>query len=522
MRIFLLFCLLMVSCAPGPRVAPVSDTLMLNIGAEPSVLNPILYTDGPSGKVIELVFNGLLRVNEQLEMEPDLCKHYEVLDHGRRYIFELRDDVVWHDGTPFTAADVKFTFDTILDKKTNTVRRSNYLIDGKPIRWRVLGKHKIEARLPKAYGPFLVRAAMEILPKHLLDGQDINVAEFNRKPVGTGPFKFVEWKSGQYVKLTRFESYHAGAPKLKNVLLKIIPDTNTAMLALRRQEIHANGILAKDYRRYKRLTHLDIHRWYDLNYAYLGFNLKRKPFDELVVRQAMAYGMNKEAIVKAVLQDFGRPAYYPSSPVSWAYPAQNDAPIYPYDPEKATDLLRSAGFEKNRAGFYERDGQALSFTLLTNKGNPNRERAAVIIQRFMQEIGIDVKIQLMEWSSFIKILNAKQDPKDFDMVLLGWNIGLDPDSYSVWHSSQYPAGFNFVGYESKAADFLLDKARGFSQMVDRKPEYQSLFTEIAQDVPYIFLYHTETLMGVNTQLRGLGEPGPAGLMNRIERVELVP
>lgn len=510
------------SFKPSPQTTQ-QQILNLNIGAEPTVLNPILYTDGPSAEVVGLVFSGLLKTNENLELEPDLCESYDIQDGGRRVVFKLRTDVTWHDGHPFTADDVKFTFDRVLDKKTNTVRRSGYLIDGKPIRWRVINRHTIEARLPAPFGPFLVRAAMEILPKHLLENTDINTAAFNRNPIGTGPFKFQEWKPSQYIKLVRNDHYYGGKPKLDGILLKIIPDANTAMLALKRQEIHQNQILAKDYRRFKRIAYLDIHRWFGLNYSYVGFNLKRSPFSDLKFRQAIAHAINKQALVKSVLNDFGRPAYYPSSPVSWAYPDQHDLPVYDYSPEKSVALFQELGYVRNdETGWFEDNGRQLEFTLITNKGNKDRERSCEIIQQFLANVGIKINIQLMEWSSFIKIINAGKDPKEFDMVLLGWSLGLDPDSYSVWHSSQYPNGFNMNGYSNKTVDFLLNKARQLPTNDQRKPIYYDLFSEIAQDVPYIFLYHTETLSGVNTRVRGLSKPGPAGLMNRIERVHLVP
>ncbi len=495
--------------------------LVMPLGADPSYLNPILYTDQPSAEVAGFIFSGLFRVNERLELEPDLCQSYTVHDAGKRYVFHLRQDVRWHDGEPFTAEDVAFTFERIMDPTTNTVRRSGYIINGKPITWHVVDRYTIEARLPESLGPFLFRAAIGILPKHKLADQAINTAAFNRQPIGTGPFKFHDWKSGQFVRLIRSDLYYDGPPQLPGILFKVIPDAQTAMLALKRQDVHMNGVLPKDYHRYETLDYLQMARWYGLNYTYLGLNLKKAPFSDIRFRQALAHAVDQQKIVDTVLQGFGRPAYYPSSPVSWAYPP-DDQPLYAYDPARSHAYLQAMGYRRNAAGRYEKNGKPVSLVLATNQGNKYREKTAALIQQYLAEIGLDVRIQLMEWSALLKLTKDTSEATGFDMIVLGWNIGVDPDASSIWHSREYPQGFNFVGYSNPSVDAGLDAARQYTHRADRQPVYHRLFTQIAQDVPYLFLYHTETVMGVNRQVQGLSMPGPAGLMVRPESVYLTP
>ena len=139
----------------------------------------------------------------------------------------------------------------------------------------------------------------------------------------------------------------------------------------------------------------------------------------------------------------------------------------------------------------------------------------------LSDIGIEVKIQLLEWSSFIKIVNAHQSPKAYDAVILGWSLGLDPDGYSIWHSSQYPKGFNFIGYQNSSVDKLLEKGRTTIDQAKRKSIYKTIYQDIANDVPYLFLYFPETLLGINKRVHGLSDAGPAGIMNPIENVYLV-
>ena len=321
--------------------------------------------------------------------------------------------------------------------------------------------------------------------------------------------------------MTRNDQYFDDIPKLKNVILKIIPDANTAIVSLEKGEIHQASILAKDVHRYQNHSTFDIYQYYDLVYTYLGFNLKHPFFSDRRVRQAFAYAVNKEAIVKGVLKGRGLPAHIPSSPELWAYPQQSSIVTYEYNAQKATQLLTSAGFVMNsKTGILEKDGVPFKFSLITNKGNKDREKTAQILQQFLKKIGVDMSIQLLEWSAFLKIVNAQEDPKPFDAVILGWSLGLDPDGYSIWHSSQYPQGFNFIGYNNKTVDQLLEKGRSEVVREERQLIYKDIFNSIATDVPYVFLYYPESIVGVNNQVKGLSKPGPAGLMNRIEGIYL--
>ncbi len=497
--------------------------LKLNLGAEPTVLNPILYTDAASGGVVDLIFNGLFKVNNQLELIPDLATAYTLGDDGKTYTFFLKKNVLWQDGKPFTAEDVAFTMSKILDPATNTVRRPQYIINGKPVRFKVLDPYTIQAILPEPFSPFLVSMAIGMLPKHLLDGQNINTASFNRQPVGTGPFKFKKWVSGQYVELERNSLYFGSKPKLKGILQKIIPDANTALVALEKGETDIDQVPAKEFDRITQKGQLQTYRYYGLYYTFLGFNLKHPLLSDHKIREAIAYAINRDALTKSVLKGFGKPATIPESPVSWAYPKNDKTiPTYSYNPAKSTEILTQLGYKKNAStGFFEKNGKPIEFTVITNKGNKDREKSATIIQRYLQNAGIKLNIQIMEWSAFVKLLNSPQDPKPFDAVLLGWSTGIDPDGYSIWHSSEYPSGFNLIGYANLKADQLLVQGRRQTQKEDRQKTYAQLYSVISGDIPYYFMFYPESTVGASLKLRGLSKPGPAGLLNKIEDVYLV-
>lgn len=517
----LFFVFFLASCGPQSDSTSISSTDVLNLrlGGEPTYLNPVLSTDSPSSSVEGLIFNGLFRVNSNLELEPDLVSHYTVDDSGTRYLFYLKEQVKWHDGTLFSAEDVVFTFETILDRRTNTVRRSNFVIDGVPIKFTALSPTKVEAVLSKPFAPFLSNLTIGILPKHILKSEDINTSSFNRNPVGTGPFVFREWSTGQYVVLERNASYFGEPAQIERIVMTIIPDANTALVSLEKGEIDQAGIPAKDYKRYAKQRNINLYQYYDLVYTYLGFNLKHPFFSDNKVRRAIAHAIKKEAIVEGVLKGFGLPAHIPSSPVLWSYPEEVAIPKFDYDPLFSKELLEEAGFIVNpKTQMLEKNGEPFSFTIITNKGNKDREKVAQIIQRYLYEIGIDVSIQLMEWSALVKIINDSSGPRQFDAIILGWSLGLDPDGYAIWHSSQYPVGFNFIGYENLEVDQLLEAGRATVFKRDRMRIYEQVYQHIAHDLPYVFLYFPETIVGINKRVAGLSEPGPAGLMNPIEAV----
>jgi peptide/nickel transport system substrate-binding protein len=500
---FLICSLILISSAQAFDYDP-EGKLVFSLGGEVSVLNPILSTDTSSGAVEGVIFTGMTKINEKLEVIPDLAKSWEVSKDGKIWTFHLRKDVKWHDQYPFTAEDVIFTFNAILNPKVNSVRRSDFIIDGDPVKFRKIDNFTVQAMLPKPFAPFLVHSGIGILPKHLLEGKDINTVDFNRKPIGTGPFKFSEWRTGDFVKVVRNMGYYDGSPLLAEIIYRIIPDENATLVALEAGEIDTAGIPAKDYSRVKKLKGINVYEYDQLLYVYLGLNLEKPAFKDKRVRQALAYATNKNQLVSLILKGLGTPAYAPSAPVSWAY--SDDVPKYSYDPEKAKHLLKKAGYED------------LEFTCLVNQGNKEREKAAIILKQQFKKIGVKMNIRVLEWSALLKIINKPSAPKDFDAVIIGWSLGLDPDAYSIWHSSQYPKGFNFIKYNNPEADKLLESGRTTIDRDARKKIYAKLWNIIASDQPYVFLWYPKSVVGVRDRVGGLSKPGPAGLFVNIEKV----
>ncbi|MBI5701590.1 peptide-binding protein [Candidatus Saganbacteria bacterium] len=491
---------------PIPAVDP-NGKLIFSLGGEVSVLNPILSTDSASSSVEDVIFSGLTRINEKLEVIPDMAESWSTSKDGKVWTIKLKKNIKWHDGKEFSADDVKFTFDSILNPKVNSIRRSDYIIDGQQIKFVIINKYTVQAILPKPFAPFLSRLGIGIIPKHLLQNKDINTAAFNRHPIGTGPFKFSEWKTGDFVKVVRNDKFFRGRPLLSSIIFRIIPDENATLAALEAGEIDSAGIPPKDYTRMKSVKGINVFEYDTLLYTYLGLNNDSPIFSNKKVRQAMAYAVNKKQLISLALKKQGTPAYAPASPVSWSY--SDDVFKYEYDPAKSKAMLDSLGY-KNDPRF--------EFTCIINQGNKEREKAAVILQQQFKKIGIKMDIKILEWAALLRIVNSPKQHKDFDAVIIGWSLGLDPDSHSIWHSTQYPKGFNFIKYVNPKVDRLLEQGRVEMNKNKRKKIYGELNKLISEDQPYIFLWFPHSVIGVRDRVGGLSKPGPAGIFLNIEKV----
>ncbi len=430
-------------------------------------------------------------------------------------------NVTWHDGQPLTAEDVKFTFDTLINPKTNTVRRGHFVVNGNPIRFNVLDPYTVQAILPQPYAPFLSVLDMGILPQHLLKGIDINTAEFNRNPIGTGPFKFVEWRPDQFIRLTRNDGHFKQPPKLNGIVMRIIPDPTTSLVALKNGEIDLSGLPGKDIEKIKQIDWLDFYTYSRLSYSYIGLNVQKTPFTDQRIRQAIAYAINKQIIIDSVLRGYGDPAHIPSSPLSWAYPTEDRLFTYEYNPKKSHKLIESAGYTYDSTErLFKKNGQPFEFKIVVAQGSKQGEQIAQIVQRSLANIGVTMTIQILEWSSLLKTIHSKESPKPFDAVMLGWGFDInDPDdSYTSWHSSQYPNGGNFNGFINKRADELLDMGRIELDQTVRKKIYAEFFNIVSQETPYVFLFHPRAAVSVHQYVKGLSKPGPAGILHNIENV----
>ncbi|HOX16305.1 MAG TPA: peptide-binding protein [Smithellaceae bacterium] len=484
------------------------DILVRGDIGDASNLIPLLASDSASHSVAGMVFNGLVKYDKDMNIVGDLAESWDVTQNGLVITFHLRKGVQWHDGKPFTAADVLYTYQVTTNPKTPTAYAGDFL---KIKKAEVLDDYTFRVTYDKPFAPALISWASAILPRHLLEGKDITKSPLTRHPIGTGPYKFKEWVAGQKIVLVSNENYFEGRPYIDGRVTRIIPDTATMFLELRAQNIGMMGLTPLQYTRQTDNNlfkeNFNKYRYLSFAYTYLGYNLKNPLFTDKRVRQAISYAVNKDEIISGVLLGLGKPATGPYKHGTWAY--NDKVKIYNYDPAKARELLKQAGLtDTNHDGVLEKDGKPFEFEILTNQGNETRQKCAEIIQRQLKEVGISVKIRIVEWSAFVTdFINKRR----FDAVILGWTIPLDPDAYDVWHSSKTsPEELNFVSYKNPEADEMLEKGRSTFNQAERKKYYDRFQEILVEDQPYTFLYVPEELIIISNRIRGI-EPAPIGI-----------
>jgi len=492
----------------GPDTGPAYGDLLINASiGDASTLIPPLASDAPSRDVADLIYNGLLKYDGDLNLVGDLAESWEVSEDGLVITFKLRQGVKWHDGKPFTAHDVMFTYQVMVDPKTPTAYGEAYKQVKKA---EVLDDHTFRVTYPQPFAPALESWALAILPKHLLEGQDITQSPLARRPVGTGPFKFQEWTAGDKIILSYNPDYFEGRPYLNGYVYLVKPDMATMFLELKAGNIDRLGLTPLQYKRqtaYAKFQRLfNKYKYVSSSYTYLGYNLEDPRFADRRVRQALTHAINKQEIVEGVLLGLGQAATVPYKPGTWFY--NPDVPRFPYDPQKAKELLTEAGWHANPQGILEKDGKPFEFTILTNQGNDLRVRTGEIIQRRLREIGIVVKLRIVEWAVFIKEFI---DKGRFEAVLLGWTTGPEPDLYDIWHSSKIkPGELNFIHYQNPEVDRLLEEGRHTFDREKRRQAYFRFQEILAEDQPYTFLYVPDALPAVHKRFRGI-KPAPAGI-----------
>ena len=501
---------------PAEKATPVTGDLLIqgSIG-DASNLIPMLASDSASHDISGLIFNGLLKYDKNLNLVGDLAESWEISPDGLTITFKLRRGVKWQDGREFTAEDVLFGFRTIINPNTRTAYSGDY----KEVKEAtVVGRYGFRVVYHRPFAPGLPSwGSLVVLPKHILEGRDINSVPFSRNPIGTGPYRFKEWKTGEKIVLVANPDYFEGRPYLDGFIYRIIPDPATMFLELRAGGLDFMGLTPMQYKRQTETHKInrDFHKYKYLAFAYtyLGYNLRDWKFQDARVRQAITYAIDKEEIIQGVLLGLGLPATGPYKPdTPWYNPGVKK---YPYEPEKARKLLAEAGWSASgKEGILEKEGKPFEFTILTNQGNETRARCAEIIQRRLMGVGIKVKIRTVEWAAFI---NDFIDKKNFEAVILGWTLGQDPDIYDIWHSSKVGSKeLNFISYHNKEVDQLLEKGRYTFDRKIRKACYDRIQEILAEDQPYTFLYVPYALPIISARFQGI-EPAPAGISHNMDK-----
>ncbi len=421
----------------------------------------------------------------------------QATEHNPFIVFHLRPGVTFHDGHVLDARDVKFTFEAIMNPKNLSPRVSSYEAVKEVV---VVDDLTVKVVYSRLFSPALISWAMGILPEHLLNrealdrearerGKDpaefsLRDSRFNRHPVGCGPFTFQTWESDQYIMLEAFDQYWEGEPNYETYVYRVIPDLLTQEMEFYAGTLDSYSVQPHQVERLKDDPRFQHFSGTSFGYTYIGYNLRRAPFDDLRVRRALSMALDIDKIITYVLYGQGERITGPFVKQTEYY--DHGIPAVPFDPRQARELLRQAGWTPNENGWMEKDGQRLQFTLITNTGNDIRKAILAIAQDAWRDIGVDVKTDTLEWSVFIQ---ERVNKLDFDAVVLSWSMSVEPDMYQIWHSSQTdPYELNFVGFEDGAADELILDIRREYEHEAKVESCHRLHRIIARELPYTFLF----------------------------------
>ncbi|NLA61133.1 MAG: hypothetical protein GX863_08620 [Firmicutes bacterium] len=513
--------LILGACGPNaedPKAGEkktVGGQIVFGLTGNPVTFNPILQTDSPSGQINSRVFSGLVRVNETMELVPDLAESWEFSPDGLTWTFKLREDVVWHDGTPFTAADVKYTYDAIKHPDYTGIRATDF----EPIKSvETEGDYKVVLNLENPYAPLLSKLTIGIIPKHIFETTSIKDMKENpacMNPIGTGPYKFVEWQKDQYILLEANPDYYGEGPYIEKVIWKFYGDNQVMLAALEKGDIDYMGAIPPDDVERVQNALADTHEFKVIpqnGYTYIGLKQTDPILKDKLVRQALMYGTNRAQIVQEVLRGYGEVmnANIPQS--SWAY-AGDELNPYEYNPEKAKELLHQAGWKVGPDGIREKNGQKMDIKILTSTGNRILESALLITQQNWKDLGINAVVEYIEWS----VLCAQYlDVAQFQAYALSWGLGVDPDFYLFFHSAAAVdetgklVGFNDVEFKNAELDELLELGRTEMNQEIRKQKYVDDQKIVNEELPYVFLYRNNSPAAMHKKVKGVvwGATGP--------------
>ena len=466
-----------------------AGTLVAAIAGEPDQLDPHRTSSYFSFQVLENVFDTLVEPDEHLEMQPALAESWEVSDDQLTWTFDLRDDVVWHDGSPFTAQDVVYSYTRIIDEElANAWRFAAVTEVSAPDDDTVV--IEVSAPTPNLLPSIGGFKGMAIVQQENVESGDITTA-----PVGTGPFSLADYSTGESIELVANPDWWGGAPEVAGVTFRFVPEPTTAIA-----ELTAGGVHWTDNVPPQRVEQLSgddalvVESAASNDYWYLAANQAREPFSDVRVRQAISYAIDRDAIAQ-VTQYGNATVNQLAIPETSGWYTEYDR--YAHDPQRAQELLAEAGVTD------------LEMDLMVTSEYPETVTAAQVIAAQLAEVGITVTPRELDFATWL----AEQGEGSYDLLMLGWLGNIDPDDfyYAQHHST---GSFNFQGYSNAEVDALLDEARTETDDDARKALYDAAATQIADDASYVYLYNPDVVQAWVPEVTGYVARGDGAIRFR--------
>jgi peptide/nickel transport system substrate-binding protein len=514
------FVLLVAVFAGGAVLAQPATQIVIGLQAEPVTLDVSQLSDYNSSRTAMPMFEGLVRFADgSTELEPALAERWEVSDDGLTYTFFLRPGVSFHDGTPVDAEAVKFTFERQSDPEhpyhdTGQFPYAEFTL-GMIADIEVVDDLTLRLTLTETFAPFLSNLAMHaaavVSPTAVME----HGADFSENPVGSGPFRFVSWRRGVEVVLERNPDYWRVTPQVERLIYRPIIEDQARLSALEAGEIDlAVNLPPDDLPRLRNDPSFTFAEQAGMHTWYVVFNVTQEPFDDARVRQAIAHAIDRQTIVDAVLGGTGVLANNFLPPVVWGY--TEDVPEYPYDPERARELLAEAGYP---------DGFAVEFWVpASGSGMQQPVAMGTVIQDYLSRVGIQASIQQFEWGTYldrviVPIEEADSVPAMFQMSWIGDNGDPDNFLYILLSGDQFPPfGFNLGYYANPEVDAILREARTTTDQEQRVTLYEEAQRLIMADMPVVPVDHETQIVIHRSEIQGF-VPHPTGVF-RFEKVEV--
>jgi len=473
--------------------------------------NPLVNNNKTLYQIQNLIYEGLVGFDEARDIKPVLAESWKISPDGQSIDFNLRNDVKWHDGTDFTADDVIFTLKLIQSdnqmKGTSIYRTSLQNISD----MRVVEGNVLRVTFSRPFSNALEVLTFPILPKHLFQGSKANLLKEGDFPmVGTGIYKVAEYERMQQINLVRNDAYWGQKPYIDNVSIVIVPDKEAQLSLFENGEIDVAQPVAVDWAKYTDGKNEKVYEYISNQYEFLGFNFKNPLLNDIVVRQAFAYAIDRHKIVKNLYLGHGTVVDVPVQPNSWLF--DDERLTYGFDVTKANSILEDNGYIKsdNNIRVAPESQVPLKFKLITNKDNILREKTAYHIKDELKQAGIEIDVQLLPWNEF----NQQLVQGNFDIALTGWELSDAPDLSFAFHSSHLKTT-NFISYANEEMNIILEEIFKAPSRNQKQANYKLLQKHITEELPYLSLFYKNSAIAVRSTIKGNFQPQPENHYNGI-------